>query len=278
MFSCCLPNCRRRHIGAGRNIGATWNQEQFEKRGVYIDVFEQSILIDNRPNKRWTLLASLSAELLVVSILVIVPLIYGDHLPDFRWKAVTVGPPVRRGEPGGARAQPSSGSNRPRFLYPRERFDVAGARQTSAAAAGPIGMDPPVGLQIASGDGAGSGPRLFDQRIDIKPPAPPKRDPPVTHADPIHVSGGVQMAKLVRQVMPVYPQLAKNIRVSGVVHLVGIIGKDGTIRNLQLISGHPLLAKAALEAVSQWIYRPTLLSGEPVEVICPIDVDFKLDK
>ena len=87
---------------------------------------------------------------------------------------------------------------------------------------------------------------------------------------------GVQMAKLVKQVNPVYPPMARTARVSGVVHLVGTIAKDGTIRNLQVISGHPMLTRAALDAVSQWIYQPTLLSGEPVEVICPIDVDFKL--
>jgi protein TonB len=85
------------------------------------------------------------------------------------------------------------------------------------------------------------------------------------------------MAKLVKQVIPAYPPLARSARISGVVHLLGIIGKDGTIRNLQLIDGHPLLARAALDAVSRWIYKPTLLSGEPVEVICPIDVTFTLD-
>ncbi len=63
------------------------------------------------------------------------------------------------------------------------------------------------------------------------------------------------MAKLVKQVIPVYPPLAKSARIYGVVHLVGIIAKDGTIRNLQLIDGHPLLARAALDAVAQWVYR-----------------------
>jgi len=78
--------------------------------------------------------------------------------------------------------------------------------------------------------------------------------------------------------IPEYPPLAKSARISGVVHLIGIIGRDGTIRNLQLVSGHPLLARAALEAVQQWIYQPTLLSGEPVEVIAPIDVYFTLGR
>jgi protein TonB len=84
------------------------------------------------------------------------------------------------------------------------------------------------------------------------------------------------MAKLIRKVKPEYPALAKAARISGVVHLIGVIGKDGTIQNLQLISGHALLARAAIEAVRQWVYRPTLLSGQPVEVIAPIDVNFTL--
>jgi protein TonB len=92
----------------------------------------------------------------------------------------------------------------------------------------------------------------------------------------MRVGGGVQMAKLVKKVIPEYPPLAKTARISGVVHLLGVIAKDGTIQNLQLIGGHPLLARAALEAVRQWVYRPTLLNGQPVEVIAPIDVNFTL--
>jgi protein TonB len=84
------------------------------------------------------------------------------------------------------------------------------------------------------------------------------------------------MAKLIRKVIPEYPPLAKSARIAGVVHLVGIIAKDGTIRNLRLIGGHPMLARAAMEAVQQWVYEPTLLDGEPVEVIAPIEVSFTL--
>jgi periplasmic protein TonB len=84
------------------------------------------------------------------------------------------------------------------------------------------------------------------------------------------------MAKLIRKVIPDYPPLAKAARISGVVHLIGTIGKDGTIRNLQLVGGHPILARAALEAVEQWVYEPTLLNGAPVEVIAPIEVSFTL--
>ena len=87
----------------------------------------------------------------------------------------------------------------------------------------------------------------------------------------------MQHGKLVHQVIPVYPALARQTRVSGAVELVGIIGTDGRIRELQLVKGHPLLVRAALDAVRQWVYRPTYLNGDPVEVVSPITVNFTLN-
>ena len=94
----------------------------------------------------------------------------------------------------------------------------------------------------------------------------------------IRVGGNVQVANLVTKVNPVYPPLAKQARISGVVHLAAVISKDGTIQDLKVISGHPLLIPAALEAVKQWVYQPTLLNGEPVEVSTQIDVNFTLSQ
>jgi protein TonB len=93
----------------------------------------------------------------------------------------------------------------------------------------------------------------------------------------VRQGGDVVAAKLVKKVIPVYPALARQARVSGTVHLEGILAKDGTIRNLQVLNGHPLLVAAAVDAVRQWVYRPTLLNGVPVEVIAPIDVVFMLN-
>jgi protein TonB len=92
----------------------------------------------------------------------------------------------------------------------------------------------------------------------------------------IRVGGDVLAANLVRRVVPVYPPLAKQARVSGTVRLEGTISTSGTIENLKVISGHPLLVRAALDAVQQWLYRPTLLNGNPVSVTAPIDVIFTL--
>ena len=84
----------------------------------------------------------------------------------------------------------------------------------------------------------------------------------------------VQSAKLVKQAKPLYPPLAKQARIQGKVMLNAVIGKDGAIQNLTVASGHPLLVQAALDAVRQWVYQPTLLNGEPVEVVTQIEVNF----
>jgi protein TonB len=94
----------------------------------------------------------------------------------------------------------------------------------------------------------------------------------------IRVGGNVQQANLIRKITPVYPPLAKQARIQGTVRFTAIIGKDGSIQNLQLVSGHPLLVPSAQDAVKQWLYRPTLLNGEPVEVITQIDVNFTLSQ
>jgi TonB family protein len=92
----------------------------------------------------------------------------------------------------------------------------------------------------------------------------------------ISIGGNVQQTKLISQPRPVYPPLAKQAHISGIVHLSAVIGKDGTVINLAVITGHPLLIQSALDAVRQWVYQPTLLNGEPVEVITQIDVNYSL--
>jgi protein TonB len=104
------------------------------------------------------------------------------------------------------------------------------------------------------------------------PPPPPKPTTPQR----IRVGGQVEEAKIINRVQPEYPQLAKMARIQGVVRLEAVISKDGTIQDLKVLSGHPLLVKAALDAVKQWRYQPTLLNGDPVEVVTEIDVNFTL--
>jgi TonB family protein len=107
-------------------------------------------------------------------------------------------------------------------------------------------------------------------------PPPPVRTPQEP-TDQIRVGGKVQAANLIKKVTPPYPPLAKQARIQGTVRFSATIGKDGTVTSLQLISGHPLLAPAAQEAVKQWIYKPTLMNGQPVQVLTQIDVNFNLE-
>jgi protein TonB len=101
------------------------------------------------------------------------------------------------------------------------------------------------------------------------PPPPPER---------IRVGGLVIAAKLIHETKPKYPLLAQKARIQGTVRLEAVISKEGAVKNLGVISGHELLAPAALEAVRQWRYQPTLQNGVPVEVISTVDVNFRLDQ
>jgi TonB family protein len=92
----------------------------------------------------------------------------------------------------------------------------------------------------------------------------------------IRGSGNIQPA-LISRVEPVYPPLAKQAHVQGTVDLSAIIGKDGHVQDLKVVRGHPLLVQAALDAVNQWVYKPTLMNGEPVEIATDIQVNFALD-
>jgi TonB family protein len=98
-------------------------------------------------------------------------------------------------------------------------------------------------------------------------PMPPQR---------IRVGGNVQANNLVHKVQPEYPPLARQARIQGTVRFTVTIGKDGHIIDLSLVGGHPLLVPAAAEAVKQWVYKPTLLNGNPIEVVTVVDINFTL--
>jgi len=103
-----------------------------------------------------------------------------------------------------------------------------------------------------------------EQRLAVKP-----------QREPIRVGGNVQESKLVHRVEPVYPPEATAARVSGVVILQVTVNEAGDVSAARVLRGHPLLDGAALEAVRQWRYSPTLLNGEPVPVIASVSIAFQ---
>ena len=94
----------------------------------------------------------------------------------------------------------------------------------------------------------------------------------------IRVGGNLQQANLIQKIQPHYPVQAKLDHIQGKVQLSVLIGKDGHVQNIDLLSGEPVLADAAREAVAQWVYKPTLLNGQPVEVLTQVDVNFTLSQ
>jgi TonB family protein len=108
--------------------------------------------------------------------------------------------------------------------------------------------------------------------------APAQLPPPASGVMRIRVGGNVEANNLIKKVTPLYPPLAKQARIQGTVQFTALIGTDGSIQSLQLVSGHPLLVESAQDAVKQWMYKPTLLNGSPVEVITQIDVNYTLSQ
>ena len=125
-----------------------------------------------------------------------------------------------------------------------------------------------LGYQL--GDPHGISNLFGDGKNSILPTAPP---PAVAH--PLRLSH-ISEGNLIRKVQPTYPALARSARIQGTVVLQAIISKQGTIENLTVVTGHPMLAPAAIEAVRQWRYRPYILNSEPVEVETQITVNFSL--
>jgi len=130
----------------------------------------------------------------------------------------------------------------------------------------PSAGDAPEGSKASESGGAFSG--------IISPH--PEQAAPSTVPQRVRVSAGVAQGLLVSKVNPIYPQEAKDAHLQGSVILQVIVDKEGNVAKIQLISGHPMLAPAAIEAVKQWKYRPYLLNGNPVEVDTQVTVNFTL--
>jgi protein TonB len=133
---------------------------------------------------------------------------------------------------------------------------------------GPTGGDPSL---PGTGPGIPGGFDFGPRSPVIRPPEPPEK------SGPVRKPAEVMQAMLVHQVRPEYPPLARAVHISGKVELRAIIGKDGVVRELQVLSGNPLLVQSARAAVGAWRYRPTLLNGEPVEVETYVTVNFVLE-
>jgi len=220
----------------------------------------------------WTTAFSLSVQMLAAAFLVLLPLIYTEALPKQQLLSFLEAPvPPPASAPAAARiarsAKPDSeldhGVLRPPAEIPKTITPIRDEETPPSDAASLPG--------VPGGVPHGDPNSVIAKLIPNPPPALPK-----VAAQKIRVSSGVAQGLLVHEVRPQYPLLARQARIQGTVVLQAVIGKDGTVQNLHVLSGHPMLTQAAIEAVKQWRYKPYYLNGEPVEVDTQINVTFTL--
>ena len=227
------------------------------------------MLLPSAPGKRaGALAASLAAQTLAIGTLLLIPLLYTDRLPFAQLQLPTFLPPTPPPDP--VKREPA-----------RRARSVARVWRPITV---PTSI-PPLNTQPEIIDDTQTTLTTIDAGVSLPPSLgtifsrvipPPPHVIEVEPSKPITVTSDVQSAKLIRKVIPVYPRLAIAAHISGTVRLIGVVAKDGTVQQIRVISGPALLVEAALAAVRQWIYRPTMLNNRAVEVIAPIDVNFTL--
>jgi periplasmic protein TonB len=243
-------------------------------------MFEDSLLESSgrlRTKRKWTTVLSLVLQCLLIGVMILVPLIYTEALPRQQLMTFLVAPPPPPPPPPPPAAMPvrvvkvvqtdiMNGQLRTPTKIPEKvamiKEEAAPPPMTTAGVIGGV----PGGVPGGSLGGVMGG------IIGGTPVAVPKVATPTR----VRVSAGVQQGNLISQVKPTYPAIAKSARIQGAVVLQAEISKQGTIENLRVISGHPMLVQNALDAVKQWRYKPYLLNGEPVPVETTITVNFTL--
>lgn len=246
-------------------------------------MFEEMVISSPNPkktNKPWTVFVSMLFQIAFLAILILIPLIYTEALPKTMMATMLTAPPPPPPPPPPPAAvqvvkvRPQvhlmdAGKLMAPKVIPKE---VKIIKEEAEPDMGAVGMTGGVPGGVAGGSMGG----VLGGVIGGVGTAPPPPKPKLT--GPLRVGGNVQAARIINRIQPVYPPLARQTRISGTVRLHAIIGKDGTIQQLEVMSGHPLLQQAALDAVRQWRYQPTLLNGDPVEVDTTIDVIFSLNQ
>lgn len=256
-------------------------------------MFEQAVLSNGPASKRvWTTFAGVTGQALLVTFAVMIPMIWPEAMPSHQTllRVFTPTPPPAP-PPAGERARaPLVPHAAPRpfnpsiLVVPRSvpAHPIQIVDEPPVAGTGPYVVGGiPGGSEHGIQGGTGL-PEFFGTGAPtiVAPPKPVEHAKPApTPAAPTRVPAGgrVDPGVPIYRVEPHYPPLAITAHVSGVVELEGVIGVDGRIHELKVKSGHPLLVKAALDAVRQWVYRPTRLNEQPVEVVAPITVTFRLN-
>jgi protein TonB len=234
-------------------------------------------LLECAPNlqarRRWALLLSLAVQVSVVSLALLYPLFHPEHLPfistipRIELRAPTV-VRVVPAENQGFRSNPTSQLQWPQQLNIRHSAASTFTR--------PMGNDlPPDNNFLPAVEAGPPAVNVIGNILNTHGPSVVRAVP--AHSKPFVVSH-LEEGRLLQKIQPIYPIPAKLAHIQGEVVLTALIARDGTVEGLKAISGHPLLIPAALQAVSQWRYKPYILNGSATEVETTIRVNFRLEQ
>jgi periplasmic protein TonB len=224
-----------------------------------------------KTNKGWSVILSGLVQTVILGILVLIPLIYTEALPKAMLSTLLVAPPPPPPPPPPPAVVKT-------IIKPVARLIQSGKLMQPRAIPKEVAVFkeaelPPDVINNAGNTGGVFGGIPGQGLIGgASLPPPPKAAAPSR----IKQGGQVTAASILSQTRPVYPALARQARIQGSVVLHAIIDKDGKVAQLEVVSGHPLLVQAALDAVKQWRYKPTQLNGDPVEVDTTITVTFTM--
>src|SRR6476659_2956319 len=228
---------------------------------MFGDVVAPSIKLGSQ--KWYTVPLSIVAHVAIFGAVIIIPLMAADVLPTPPTMMAFVGapppPPPAAAPPPKAPPVPVANPNAAPVEAPKEIVPEAPSVPSTAGVPGGVEGGIPGGTVGGVVGGL--------------PEAPPPPPPP---AAPVRVGGNIKTPTKTKDVRPVYPPIAQSARVSGVVIIEATIGADGKVKDAKVLRSIPLLDQAALDAVKQWTFTPTLLNGVPVPVIMTVTVNFTL--
>ena len=239
-------------------------------------MFDQTFVNTHAQTRRpWTVAASLALQTGFIAVVLVLPLLHPE-IPHTKLEAplqVSLKKITRPATPAAKMLERTAAvSPRPEFTRPflaPTRVPPRVSLMTEAPPADPALTGPPSSPAASAMEG------LMERLTPAVPQRAPERAPAVTFG-PVRVGGAIQSAKLISAPKPRYPPFGIAAHVQGTVRIQAIIATNGSIRNLQVMSGPSLLVNPAIDAVKQWRYQPTLLNGSPVEVITEVDVVFTL--
>lgn len=246
-------------------------------------MFEQALLDSDKTIKSHrgaSTFVSFVVQVVIIGIVVLIPLLFTQALPTKQLTAMLVAPPPPPPPPpppaattAAVRTAPVKVEDTSALKTPTEipkqvkmvHDENTGAPAPPSAVAGVPGGVPG---GVAGGQVGGVLGGVLSSTPAMLPPKP--------NVQRVRVSQGVTAGLLQKKVQPEYPPLARQARIQGSVVLHAVIGKNGHVENLQVVSGHPMLTASAIQAVRQWQYKPYFLNGQPVEVETNITVNFTL--